>query len=76
MAIVYAVMTFSKKGRRLVSDQPIPAKSREAAVAMAEKLKARKDGVVAYSQNVDPEVDVYDDPVILASHGDVPEDLA
>jgi ketol-acid reductoisomerase len=75
MTIRYAVQSFRQKGRSLVADQQQPARSSEAAIAMAERMSMTRDGVVAFSQEIDVETDCYDEPVILFRKGVLPAEL-
>lgn len=75
MTIRYAVMSFRLKGRSLVADPPQPARSPEAAIATAERLSMIRDGVVAFSQDIDVETDCYDEPVVLFRKGTLPAEL-
>ncbi len=76
MTIQYAVQSFRQKGRALVADQQRTARSADAAVAMAERMATTRDGVIAYSQEVDAETDCYDEPTILYRSGRLPPELA
>lgn len=75
MITKYAVQSFRLKGRSLVADQQQPARSAEAAIATAERISATRDGVIAFSQDVDVETDCYDEPVILFRKGTLPAEL-
>lgn len=75
MTIKYTVQSFRQKGRALVADQQQPARSLEAAIATAERMSTTRDGVVAFSQDVDIETDCYDEPVILFRSGTLPAEL-
>ena len=75
MTVRYAVQSFKKKGRGLVADQQRSARSSEAAIAMAERMSATRDGVIAFSQDIDVETDCYDEPVILFRKGMLPAEL-
>jgi ketol-acid reductoisomerase len=75
MTTRYAVQGFRQKGRALVADQPQSARSPEAAIAMAERLSATREGVIAYAQEIDVETDCYDEPTILFRSGSLPAEL-
>lgn len=70
----YVVQPFTK-GKRggLKAEQAIQAASEDAAVRRGERLAETKAGVLVFSQTGDPEMGDFDEPVILARHGDVPE---
>jgi hypothetical protein len=69
----YVVQPFVKGRRGITAERPTQASSAGAAVRMAERLSATKLGVLAFAQTGDPEMGDFDEPVILASHGVVPE---
>lgn len=75
MSTKYAVQSFRLKGRSLVADQQRSARTREAAIATAERMSTTRDGVVAFAQDVDVETDCYDEPVILYRKGTLPPEL-
>jgi len=75
MTIRYGIQSFRFKGRSLVADPQQPARSAEAAIALAERMSATRDGIVAFSQEIDVETDCYDEPVILFRTGKLPADL-
>ncbi|AXS39740.1 hypothetical protein D1F64_06345 [Breoghania sp. L-A4] len=70
------MQSFRKKGRALIADQQRTARSADAAIVMAERMATTRDGVVAYSQEVDAETDCYDEPTILYRSGLLPPELA
>jgi hypothetical protein len=69
----YVVQSFIR-GKRggLKAEQPIQAPSESAAILRAERIAESKAGVLVFSQTGDPEMGDFDEPVFLASHGDVP----
>jgi hypothetical protein len=69
----YVVQPFSR-GKRggLKAEQAIQAPSESAAILRAERIAGSKAGVLVFSQTGDPEMGDFDEPVFLASHGDVP----
>lgn len=75
MATMYFVQGFRSKGRKLEPDLPQPARSSEAAIAAAERMAPTRDGVWAYSANIDQETDTYDEPRELFRSGALPPGL-
>lgn len=75
MATHFVVQAFTKKGRKLAPDQPSNYRDAERAIEAARRLAARRDGVVAYSIEVDPEVDYWGEPEILFKLGDLPREF-
>jgi hypothetical protein len=69
----YVVQSFIR-GKRggLKAEQPIQAPSESAAILRAERIAESKAGVLVFSQTGDPEMGDFDEPVLLARHGDVP----
>jgi hypothetical protein len=65
----------SKKGR-LFAGTAVPAQHRDTAIRAAERVAREKAGAIAFSRTGDPEMGEFDDAVILASFGSVPDDLA
>jgi hypothetical protein len=74
METVYIVQGFNtgKRGR-VVPDKPLTFKTSEEAVRRAARLGETCLGVIAFAQTADPELGEYSEPVILATHGEVPE---
>jgi hypothetical protein len=74
METVYIVQAFStgKRGR-VVADKPLIYKTEDEAVRRAAKLADTVRGVIAFAQTADPELGDYSEPVVLATHGDVPD---
>jgi hypothetical protein len=68
METVYIVQGFiaGKRGR-VMPDKPVVCKAGK--LADSDKVL----GVMAYSQTADAEAGEYSEPVMLASHGEVPE---
>jgi hypothetical protein len=64
----------SKRGR-FTPGAAQPARSADQAVRTAERLAKTKGGAVAFSRSGDPEFGEFDDAVILARYGEVPDDL-
>lgn len=75
MSTKYAVQSFRLKGLSLVADQLQSALSEEAAIVTAERMSMTRDGVIAFSQEVDVETDCYDEPIVLYRHGTLPPEL-
>jgi hypothetical protein len=69
---MYGVQAFTQKGKSLKPDAPRIVSSERAAVRMAEDLARTRPGVYAFSRSGDSEMGEFDDPVILASHGEIP----
>jgi hypothetical protein len=76
METVYIVQGFiaGKRGR-VMPDKPVVCKDAAEAIRKAGKLADNEKmlGVMAYSQTADAEAGEYSEPVMLASHGEVPE---
>ncbi len=75
MPISFVIQGFNKQGRRLVPDQPSKALNADDAINGARRLAERRAGVVAYSIEVDSEVDYWGDPTILYKTGEVPSEF-
>ncbi|KKB77319.1 hypothetical protein VW29_18315 [Devosia limi DSM 17137] len=75
MVTAYIVQSFQLRGRKLTPDQPKTAKTREACIALAERMGEYKAGVFAFSQDVDIETDTYDEPRVLLRLGSLPPGL-
>lgn len=75
MTIMYFVQGFRSKGRKLEPDLPQTVKSRDAAIAAAERMGPARAGVWAYSANIDQETDTYDEPQVLVRIGTLPAGL-
>ena len=61
-----------KKGNRITAEQPRTAPNEAAAKRLAEALSATRLGTIAFSRTGDADTGEYEDPVILAEHGEVP----
>jgi hypothetical protein len=74
METIYIVQSFSagKRGR-IVADKPLIYKTEDEAIRRAAKLADTVLGVIAFAQTADPELGDYSEPVVLATHGDVPD---
>lgn len=69
----YVVQSYHKRGKRLVADEPKIAADERQCLRMAEAAAGRRHAVIAFSRTGDADTGDFDDPVILATHGDVPE---
>jgi hypothetical protein len=72
---IYVVLPFLQRGRKIVADQPREARSADHAKAMAERLAVTRPAVVAFSRTGDPDLGEFDDAVILARFGELPEEV-
>jgi hypothetical protein len=71
---VYVVQAFQRDNRgRLAPEPAIAARSADDAKRRAQSLKGKKAGVVAFSRTGDIETGEYEDAVILAKYGSVPD---
>ncbi len=75
MVTYFVVQSFSqgKKGR-IVPDQAVQAQSEDHARRMALRLSETRAGAVAFSRSGDPTTGEYEDAIILASYGYMPEE--
>ena len=69
----YVAQSYQKRGKRLVADEPKIAADERQCLRMAEAAAGRRHAVIAFSRTGDADTGDFDDPVILATHGDVPE---
>lgn len=72
----YGVISFIHERRKL---KPLPALSasrREGAIRLGERLARDRAGVVVFERRVAPQLGEWDDPVVLAIHGEVPPEFA
>lgn len=73
----YAVLPFVRnEDGELCPDEAIECHSSTSAAARARTMAADRAGAVAFSRTGDPDVGDYSDAVIIATVGDVPDDLA
>jgi hypothetical protein len=75
MTTMYFAQGFRSKGRKIEPDSPQLAKTPEAAIAAAQRMAPSRDGVWAYSANIDVETDTYDEPQELFRSGTLPAGL-
>lgn len=64
----------AKRGA-LQADEPRIARDKDHCLRLAEQVAASRHAVIAFSRKSDPDTGDFDDPVILARHGEVPEHL-
>lgn len=69
----YVVQSYQKRGKRLIADEPKIAADERQCLRMAEAAAGRRHAVIAFSRTGDADTGDFDDPVILARHGDAPE---
>lgn len=69
----YVVQSYRKLGKRLVPDEPRVVKDERECLRVAEQTASRRAAVIAFARTGDADTGDFDDPVILATHGDVPE---
>lgn len=69
----YVVQSYRKMGKRLVADEPRVASSEAECLRWAQSTASRSPAVIAFSRTGDADTGDFDDPVILARHGSVPE---
>jgi hypothetical protein len=69
----YVVQSYRKMGKRIVPDEPKVAADERQCLRMAVAAAGRRHAVIAFSRTGDADTGDFDDPVILATHGDVPE---
>lgn len=72
----YVVQSFSLADGGYVMDEPIEARSEEAALAVAQRLAGTKAVTLAFSRSGDPETGEFEDAVLIFSDGELPEELA
>lgn len=65
----------TSRKNRPVPGEPIPAQSAAHARRLAERLRERHDGVVAFSRTGDPVLGEWDEAVILAAWGNLPVEV-
>lgn len=60
---------------KISADDPIPARDHDHALALVERLRPIRAGVVAFRRTGDPTTGDWDDAVIIARHGTVPAEV-
>lgn len=75
--ITHYVVQAYRKGKRgkVEAEEPKIARDENNCRSMAERMALSRHAVIAFSRTGDPHTGDFDDPVILAKHGDVPEHL-
>lgn len=76
MVTYFVVQTF-QKGRKgiLVADQPKQARDQNHCEILAERMSRSAAAVVAFSRRGEPETGDWEDAIILAQYGQVPDEL-
>ena len=69
----YVVQSYRKMGKRLVADEPRVASSEAECLRWAQSTAARRHAVIAFSRTGNADTGDFDDPVVLATHGEAPE---
>ena len=70
----YVVQGYRKGARgRLQADEPRIARDLNHCQVLAERVAESRDGVIAFSRTGDTDTGDFDDPVIIATFGDIPE---
>lgn len=70
----YVVQGFRKGKRgRIEAEEPKIARDENNCKVMAERLSDSRHAVIAFSRTCDPNTGDFDEPVIFAKFGDVPE---
>ena len=69
----YVVQSFRKIGKKLIAEEPKVVKDERDCLRVAEQTAMRRPAVIAFSRTGDLDTGDFDDPVIMARHGNVPE---
>ena len=69
----FTVQSVDRRGKRLVTGQPRQFKTAEEALRVGRRQAAISLGVVVLQVEGDPEFDDWSEPVVLETHGEVPE---
>ena len=74
--ITYFVVQSFTRGRKgnIVADPPFEAQSADQARRNAARLSTSKAGVVAFSRRGEPSTGDYEDAVVIASYGYIPDE--
>lgn len=76
MVTRYVIQTYQRGSKGfLVPDQPQLAKDKQHCEALAERLGIAGKVLVAFSRSGQPDTGEWDDAVILAIHGDLPQEV-
>lgn len=75
--VTYFVVQGFQRGRRgtFIADAPREARDEMHARRMAERLAPLCDGVVAFSRSGDPVTGDFEDAVVIAQIGELPEEM-
>ncbi|GJD93406.1 hypothetical protein [Methylobacterium iners] len=68
----FIVQGFRPKGRGLEAEQPREARDEPHALSLGERLAKSKAGVVVLRRSGDTELGDFEEPVVLATYGQVP----
>lgn len=74
----FVVVTFREvkgSGGKLTAEDPREARNREHALNLVERYKPLRPGVIAFYRTCDPASGEWEDAVIIARHGRVPEEV-
>lgn len=73
--VTHYVVQAYRKGKRgkLEADEPKIARDAHHCKVLAERTSYSRAAVIAFSRTGDPDTGDFDEPVILAKYGDVPE---
>lgn len=69
---IYCAQPFWVRGGRYVAGQPLQFMTEERAREGAQALLTGSAGVAVFSVTGHPDIDLWDEPVMLATFGDVP----
>lgn len=74
-SVTHYVVQAYRKGKRgkIEAEEPKIARDENNCRVMAERLSLTRHAVIAFSRTGDPDTGDFDDPVILAKHGEVPD---
>lgn len=73
----FVVLPFvASQDGEILAEDALEAQSADAARRKAERLADSKAGVVAFSRSGDPDLGDFDDAIVLAKHGRLPDDVA
>ncbi|MHC1549425.1 hypothetical protein [Phyllobacterium sp. K27] len=75
MSAFFVVQSFSKIKGGLRPDLPVQAQNTAHARRMAERLSLQKPAVVAFMREGDPSTGDYDDPRLIATFGELPDEV-
>ena len=77
MVTTYIILPFvvAKRGGKLVPCPPQKAKDATRAIAAAERMAGQYAGLVVLEESSDPEQDIYAEPRLLRSIGNVPTEM-